>query len=202
MTGLGAILLAGGRGSRVGGAVKPLLDVGGATLLATAVAAARDAAARPITVAGPILDPGLGVEWVREDPPYGGPAAAVVAALSSWPVPSEPEWALLLACDLPGARAAVHRLVHDLPLLPADTDGLCLGDPASRPQWLTGVYRTTTLRDAASALPDHGTGASMRDLLADLAIAVVAAPAPLTVDIDTWEDLEEARARAADEESP
>lgn len=202
MTGLGAILLAGGRGTRLGGAVKPLLDVGGATLLATAVAAARDASADPITVVAPVLDPDLAVEWVREDPPYGGPAAATAAALESWPVASEPEWTLLLACDLPEARAAVRRLVHDLPLLPADTDGLCLGDPASRPQWLTGAYRTAVLRNAASTLPDHGTGASMRALLADLAITVVAAPAPLTRDVDTWEDLEQARTRAAHEESP
>lgn len=195
--GLGAILLAGGRATRMDGATKPLLDVGGSTLLARAVAAAREAGARPITVAAPALDPALPVTWVREDPPFAGPAAAVVAALASWPAEADPAWTLLLACDLPSAGPAVRRLVTDILLLPADTDGVCLGDPSSRPQWLIGAYRTARLRAAASTLPEGGKDASMRALLDDLAIAVVRAGDDLTRDVDTWEDLEEARSRAA-----
>ncbi|MDW4571640.1 NTP transferase domain-containing protein [Microbacterium sp. M3] len=197
VAGLGAILLAGGRASRVGGAAKPLFDVGGRTLLAAAVTAATDASARPITVVGPVLDESLPVAWVREDPPFGGPAAAVVAALASWPEEDDPTWTLLLACDLAGVGAAVRRLVDDIVLLPSDTDGLCLADQSSRPQWLIGVYRTRALRAAASALPDGGRDAPVRVLLDDLAIAVVAAPDDLTRDVDSWEDLEEARQRAA-----
>ncbi|MFK4805625.1 NTP transferase domain-containing protein [Microbacterium sp. LWS13-1.2] len=194
--GLGGILLAGGRGTRVDGAVKPLFEVGGRTLLSAAVTAATDAGARPLTVVAPVLDESLPVGWVREDPPFGGPAAAVVTALASWPAEDDPEWTLVLACDLPGADAAVRRLVDDLALLPADTEGLCLGDASSRPQWLTGVYRTRALRQAASALPDGGRDLPMRRLVHELAIAVVAAPDDLTRDVDTWEDLNEARARA------
>ncbi|MFK4837749.1 molybdenum cofactor guanylyltransferase [Microbacterium sp. ZW T2_14] len=194
--GLGAILLAGGRGTRVDGAVKPLFEVGGRTLLAAAVTAATDAGARPLTVVAPVLDESLAVEWVREDPPFGGPVAGVVAALSSWPAGDDPEWTLMLACDLPGVDAAVRRLLADLPLLPADTEGLCLGDASSRPQWLTGVYRTRALRQAASVLPGRGRDQPVRTLVAELAIAVVAAPDDLTRDVDTWEDLNEARARA------
>ena len=193
---LGAILLAGGRSTRVGGATKPLFEVGGRTLLSTAVSAATDAGARPITVVAPVLDETLPVSWVREDPPFGGPAAAVVTALGTWPAATDPEWTLLLACDLPWAGQAVRRLVDDLPLLPPDTDGLCLGDGSSRPQWLTGAYRTRALRAAASALPDAGRDQPVRALVAELAIAVVAAPDDLTRDVDTWQDLEEARARA------
>jgi molybdopterin-guanine dinucleotide biosynthesis protein A len=197
---LGAILLAGGRASRVDGAAKPLFEVGGRTLLGAAVAAAKDAAAQPITVVAPLLDPTLEVAWVREDPPFGGPAAAVVAALASWPDSAQapdPAWTLVLACDLPSVDAAVRRLVADIVLLPADADGLCLGDASSRPQWLTGVYRTHALRAAASALPDAGRNAPVRALTSDLAMTVVASPDHLTRDVDTWEDLEEARARAA-----
>lgn len=194
---LGAILLAGGRATRMGGRAKPLLDVGGRTLLTTAVTAARTAGADPITVVAPVLAPDLAVSWVREDPPFGGPAAAVVAALASWPAEADPAWTLLLACDLPSADTAVRRLVTDILLLPSDTDGVCLGDPSSRPQWLIGAYRTAALRAAASTLPDRGKDASMRALLDDLAIAVVAADADLTRDVDTWQDLEEARTRAA-----
>ena len=194
--GLGAILLAGGRASRVDGAAKPLFDVGGGTLLAAAVTAATDAAARPLTVVAPVLDETLPVTWVREDPPFTGPAAAVVAALASWREEDDPTWTLLLACDLPGVGAAVRRLVDDILLLPADSDGLCLADASSRPQWLIGAYRTGALRAAASVLPDAGRDAPVRALLDDLAITVVAAPDDLTRDVDTWEDLEEARRRA------
>jgi len=195
--GLGAILLAGGRATRVDGASKPLFDVGGRTLLTAAVAAATDAGARPITVAAPILDEALPVSWVREDPPFTGPAAAVLAALTSWPSTDDPAWVLLLACDLPGIGGAVPLLVEALPLLPADSDGVCLADAASRPQWLIGAYRTRVLRAAASVLPDAGRDAPVRALLDDLAITVIAASDGLTRDVDTWEDLNEARQRAA-----
>ena len=86
-------------------------------------------------------------------------------------------------------------------LVPSDTDGVCLGDGASRPQWLIGAYRTGALRDAASALPDRGRNAPVRSLLHDLAIAVVAAPGDLTRDVDTWQDLEQARANASRREA-
>lgn len=224
----GAILLAGGRASRVGGAAKPLFEVGGRTLLGAAIDAVRGVGCAPITVAGPVpsaagapvtepvetsshaangtsTTPGTGrdldlagIDFVREDPPFGGPVAGTVAVLGSWRSRDAlPEWTFLVACDLPRADAAVARLARDLPLIPRDGDGLCLGDEASRPQWLTGVYRTASLLRAADAIADHGRDASVRALVADLAITVVAAPADETADIDTWEDLERAREAAA-----
>lgn len=202
---LGAILLAGGRATRVGGAAKPLFAVGDRTLLQRAVDAACTRDAHPVTVVGPPPprgtiesgNPARPVRLVREDPPFGGPAAAVVAALASWETSTTilPEWTLVLACDLPGADAASARLVRDMMLLPPDTDGLCLADGSSRPQWLTGVYRTPALLRCAAALPDAGAAASVRALLSGLRIALVAAPAEETADVDTWEDLSEARRR-------
>ena len=56
-TGFDAIVLAGGRASRLGGAQKPLLEVGGTALLTRTVAAARSAGAkRIIVVAERMLD--------------------------------------------------------------------------------------------------------------------------------------------------
>lgn len=188
----GAILLAGGRATRVDGAVKPLFEVGGRTLLQIAVEAVRDAGADPITVVGPVLDAAVGADWVREDPPFSGPAAAIATALDSWG--DDPEWTFVLACDLPRADLAVDRLVDALALQPPDVDGVCLADASSRPQWLTGVYRTRALRQAASLLPDGGRDLAVRALLADLAIAVVSAP-DATDDVDTWEDLGRAKER-------
>jgi molybdopterin-guanine dinucleotide biosynthesis protein A len=198
---LGAILLAGGRGSRVDGAAKPLFEVGGRTLLSAAVGAVKDAGARPITVASAMLDPGLDVSWVREDPPFGGPVAGAVTALESWQAAATlPEWTFLLACDLPRTDAAVARLLADLALLPGDSDGICLGDSASRPQWLTGIYRVSALLSAAAGLAEHGRDAPVRALVDHLAITVISVPDELTDDIDTWEDLERARRRATTEE--
>ena len=190
---IGAILLAGGRASRLGGAIKPLLDIGGRSLLHRAIDAAQLAGCHPVTIAGPVLDDTLAVTWVREDPPFGGPVAGIVAALHSWDPETSPEWTLVVACDLPGIGAATVRLVRDILLLPSDTDGMCLGDVGSRPQWLIGAYRTAALRRAGAALPNGGHGARVRDLLEDLAITVVAAPPHETTDVDTWEDVNQAR---------
>jgi molybdopterin-guanine dinucleotide biosynthesis protein A len=196
----GAILLAGGRASRLGGATKPLLEVGGMSILRRTVAAVADAGARPIVVAAPVLTDDLDVEWILEDPPFGGPVAGIVAAFTRpalWE--PEPDWTFVLACDLPRVDAAVARLRSDIVLLPSDTDGICLADASSRPQWLTGAYRTSALRSAADAIADDGRNASVQELLADLAIAAIAVPENLTADIDTWEDLRRAREAAGDE---
>lgn len=193
---IGAVLLAGGRASRVDGAAKPLFTVDGKTLLARAVEAASSAGADPITVVGPPT-PGHAprVTWVREDPPFGGPAAATVAALETWQANGTlPEWMLLLACDLPRADAVVARLRADIVLFPSDTDGLCLADPAGRPQWLSGIYRTAAVLATASALPNRGRNAPARALFDDLAIAVVSVDADIVGDIDTWDDLARAQA--------
>lgn len=199
----GAILLAGGRASRVDGAAKPLFEVGGRTLLGAAVEAVRAVGAAPISVAGPVAgasDVGVdldGVDFVREHPPFGGPVAGAVAVLDAWRArDAVPEWTFALACDVPGIAAAVARLAHDAPLLPADSEGVCLADASGRPQWLAGLYRTEALIRAAGALDDRGRDAPVRALVADLAIAVVRAPADETDDVDTWEDLKRARTAA------
>lgn len=198
---LGAILLAGGRAARLGGAPKPLFEVGGRTLLATAAEAVRAAGARRIVAVGPSSDTADGLVRTREDPAFGGPVAATVAGLDAL---GDPRWTFLLACDLPAAGDAVRVLADALPLLPSDADGVCLGDAASRPQWLIGLYATAALRRAASALPARGRDAPVRALVAELAITVVTTGDALTHDVDTWHDLTRARraARTAVEEAP
>ncbi|WP_043436145.1 NTP transferase domain-containing protein, partial [Arthrobacter sp. I3] len=73
-----AIILAGGRSSRLGGVPKSGLIYDGATLLERSLRAAG--AARRTVVVGP--DPGGlpgGVLTCREEPPFAGPAAAIAA---------------------------------------------------------------------------------------------------------------------------
>jgi molybdopterin-guanine dinucleotide biosynthesis protein A len=170
----------------MGGIDKPLVQVGGRSLLQGAVDAVHHCS--PIVVVGPESPvEGVGPVWVREDPPFSGPAAAIVSAVD---LLAESDWTFVLACDLPFAADAVAALTQAIGILPADVDGVCLGDGSSRPQWLTGLYRTGALREAASALPDRGRDAPVRALMDELAITVVAAPRAAR-DIDTWEDLRE-----------
>lgn len=190
MVSVDAVLLAGGRGSRVDGAVKPLFQVGGSTLLRAAIDAVRARGAARIVVAAPVLDEALAVRWVREDPPFGGPVAGIVAALEE----VDADELYVLACDLAAPAAALRRLPD---ALPPGVDGVCLDD--GRRQWLIGRYRTAALRAAASALPSRGRHASMRALLGGLEIAPVAAEATETHDVDTWDDLHRARGGAMTE---
>ena len=185
-----AILLAGGRASRVDGAAKPLFEVNGRTLLRAGYEAVRAGGARKIVVVGPRLDDDLAVTWTREDPPFGGPVAALIAALTD----VDAAEVFVLACDLPTAGPAVAALPDPLP--PA-VDGACLDD--GRRQWLIGRYRTAALRAAASGLRDRGRDAAMRAVLGGLRIEPVAVDPALTRDVDTWDDLRAARGGAMTE---
>lgn len=224
MSGLGldAVILAGGRAERLDGASKPDLVVGGRRLLATAIAAARAAACERIVVVGPPELEAPGCLVVREDPPFGGPVAALAAGLDALGPPggrgapeaplgpaggrgapegrvSRPhEDVLVLACDMPDAEAAVARLVAGRATARA-ADGICLVDASGRTQWLAAVYSRAALERAFEALrgadgdPAAVHGAAMRRLAASLDLAVVADDGT-THDIDTWHDLAEARA--------
>lgn len=194
-----AIILAGGRASRLDGTAKPLLEVGGRTLLDRAVAAVRGC--DPIVVVGPPAPTHVHVVWTRESPEFGGPVAGIAAGLALIDTAD----VLLLAADLPDAEDAVALLHRHPPLVVDDDDddtadgddtpdGVCLIDASGRMQWLVGRYRADSLRSAAATLPDGGRDASLRSLLVPLRIGVIPA-GDLATDVDTWDDL--ARARAA-----
>ncbi|MFJ2543947.1 molybdenum cofactor guanylyltransferase [Microbacterium sp. NPDC087589] len=183
-----AIILAGGRASRLDGAAKPLLEVGGRTLLDRAIAAL--AGCDPIVVVGPPAPVHGTVVWTRETPEFGGPVAGIAAGLAS----TESADVFVLAADLPHAEEAVALLRRHPPLARGE-DGICLADESGRMQWLIGLYRTDALRRALGALPDGGRDASIRSLLAGLALTALPA-GDLATDVDTWDDLERARTTA------
>ncbi|BAJ29674.1 putative molybdopterin-guanine dinucleotide biosynthesis protein A [Kitasatospora setae KM-6054] len=180
---------AGGAGRRLGGADKPALTVGGRPLLDLVLAACPDA--RQLLVVGPERrTERAGVRWLREDPPGGGPVAAVAAALPEVTAPR----LLLLAADLPFLDVAtVRRLLAALDD-PA-RDGALLVDADGRDQPLAAAYRTAALRTALAALGDPA-GRPLRALLAGLRLARLPDPADASFDCDTWTDLAEARERA------
>ena len=202
-----AVILAGGRSSRLDGTPKALLRVSGRTLLGVALDAAAGAAS--VAVAGPdslseaLADAGAHALLVREDPPFSGPAAAVAAAvtaLSAFDAEAgrrTPDWTLVLACDMPFISAAVTALLleagnsadesHQGSRQPQSL--LCV-DESGRSQPLAGLYRTAALGAAVSFFDRPGglENLSMKRLLARVQWRNVAVPPHSTADIDTWED--------------
>lgn len=136
------IVLAGGRARRLGGALKPAVEVAGRTLLSRVLDArplvrhvvvvgpdAARAAATPATANAHPADFSP-VVWTLEDPPFGGPVAGIAAGLvalaartettgdtgtpgdTDTPGDSPADWILLLACDLPWATDAAPLLIE------------------------------------------------------------------------------------------
>ncbi|MGN8027536.1 molybdenum cofactor guanylyltransferase [Microbacterium sp. 22242] len=186
-TGVAGVMLVGGRARRMDGAAKPLLLLGGRSLLARGRTALADAGVSPIVAVGPRAEePGL--VWVREDPPFGGPVAAIAAALARDEL-AQAGRILLLAGDLIHPDAVVRRL------LAASAEGAdsVAFDADGRPQWLAGIYRTTRVRAALAALGSPA-GASCRALLGGLAIRWIPDQDGITADVDSPADLDRARA--------
>jgi len=186
------VVHAGGRARRLGGVDKPALVVGERSMLDTVLLACDGAAG--IVVVGPPRPTVVDVRWTREDPPHGGPLAALVAGLHAMPEPAEAT--AVLAADLPGLRAhTLRRLLDALADEPAGrsgrgwVDGALLVDPAGRPQWLAGVWRTAALRTGLAGLGDP-TGQALHALLEGLPSARVPAIGNETLDVDTRADLE------------
>jgi molybdopterin-guanine dinucleotide biosynthesis protein A len=175
-----AIVLAGGRGSRLGGVDKGALVIGGSSLLERTIHAVRGA--DRVMVVGDVEAPDAIV--VQETPRHGGPAAAVGAGLAEVTAP----YVLLLGCDQPFVADAIDTLVDA-----ATGDGVVAVDANGRRQHLMSVVRVESLRGSAAALGDlHGQ--SLRALLGPLDLREIAVPARSALDIDTWDDHEEARA--------
>ncbi|MEV5790909.1 NTP transferase domain-containing protein [Streptomyces sp. NPDC052192] len=134
-----AVVLAGGSARRLGGADKPGVRVGGRALLDRVLAACADAAvtvvvAEPRATARP-------VRWAREDPPGGGPVAALDAGLRHTTAP----YVVVLSADLPFLdEKTVRRLL----------DALAGADAATVPRAAPGAPEGGS---AALAAPSSAT---------------------------------------------
>ncbi|MCX4824453.1 molybdenum cofactor guanylyltransferase [Streptomyces sp. NBC_01142] len=191
MTAYDAIVLAGGAAKRLGGADKPAVSVGGRALLDRVLGVCRDA--RRTVVVGGRRATAHPVVWAREEPPGGGPLAALDAGVRQ----VEAAAVLVLSADLPflGERT-VGQLIGAL-----DTSGreaALLTDPDGRDQPLVAVYRTEPLRrELALLAAEYGSlsGLPLRLLTQELDLARIEAEPLASFDCDTWEDISAARAR-------
>lgn len=176
----------------MGGIDKPGLVLQGASLRARAVAAVRDA--ETVVLVGPAsaedADLPVPVVRVREDPPLGGPLAALAAAL---PLVGA-ELVVVLAADLVDASALPGALLDALEAEPGAEAAVAL-DPAGRRQWLAAAYRTGAVRRALdSLLVLEGVHGHRFGDLVDL-LRVVDVPRADVDDIDTPDDLARAEER-------
>ncbi len=184
-----ALILAGGRSSRLGGVPKQDLVFHHATLLQRALAAS--AGASSIVVVGPRPESSApGLIWCREEPEFAGPAAAIAAGLEALAPngTSTTEYTLVLACDMPLVQDAVAALKEAL--IPGEGDGVMARSGDGTLQPLAGIYRTAGLIKSAAELSSRGAliNGSVRSLLASLEVQPVTVPAGSTADVDTWDD--------------
>jgi molybdopterin-guanine dinucleotide biosynthesis protein A len=176
-----AIVLAGAASRRLGGADKATVEIAGRTLLETALTAAHGA--ERIIVAGPRRNVPGDVVWVEEDPPGGGPVAAIAAALAQ----VREQWCLVLASDLPAVVGAVPRL-----LMAASDAEVAVLMAGGRRNYLAAAWQSAALRGAVDRL-DRVDGAAARELFAGVEVRDVIDEEDWGRDLDTWDDIERAR---------
>lgn len=185
-----AIILAGGRSSRLGGVAKAGLVLEGRSLLEHTCSALQGA--DRMVVVGPEPDTAPGVLpgapiVVREEPPFAGPAAGLVAGFGSWDTPRAP-WCAVVACDMPRVADLVTLLLAEAGAEGAESSLVAFD--GGRDQMLAALYRTVDLAAAIDGVLALGTAQdlSMRSLLASVRTRPVPVPPGTTHDVDTWSD--------------
>ncbi|MEU0664644.1 NTP transferase domain-containing protein [Streptomyces lavendulocolor] len=190
MTPFDVVVLAGGAARRLGGVDKPGVSIGGRTLLDRVLGACPDAG-RAVVVGGRRAT-ARPVVWAREEPPGGGPLAALAAGVRH----VEADTVVVLGGDLPFLRDGGVRQLADA-LTAGDAEGVLSVDADGRDQPLVAAYRTEPLRrELALLAAEHGnlTGLPLRLLVQELRLLRIPAAPLASFDCDTWEDIAAARA--------
>jgi len=183
------VVLAGGRGSRLGNDDKAAVTISGTSALDHLLASLPQRV--PVVIAGPTHPTRRPVTFRQEKPIHGGPVAGIASALEAVSTPVT----ALLAVDMPWAGGLLQRLIAEFAsceaaaLVPVDRSGFR--------QPLCAVVRTEALRRALRQLGDPG-GRSMRDLMSLIDIRerpLSEAEMGMVDDIDTPDDLRRARSK-------
>ena len=175
-----AIVFAGATSRRLDGADKALVEIGGRTLLDTVLAATEGA--NRVIVAGPQRAVGREAIWVQEQPPGGGPVAAMAPHS-----PRRRRTVLVLATDLPRVADAVPRLLTAA--AHADVAVLTRNGPAQPPRRRLAHHRAGAALDRLPTVTD----AAMHTLFDQVAVEEVIDTEGWGVDVDTWADVEAVR---------
>jgi molybdopterin-guanine dinucleotide biosynthesis protein A len=124
---------------------------------------------------------------LREQPPGGGPVAALAAALNraDWPARIA-----ILGGDLP---LLTPEAIGELATALGDHDGAVFVDDGGHEQWLCGLWRTAAVRRRVDALAETANQ-PLRGTLAGLDLVRISSDADLPpwFDCDTEDDLRRA----------
>jgi molybdopterin-guanine dinucleotide biosynthesis protein A len=190
-TGWTALVLAGGRGSRLGFEDKAAITIDGQSLLDQLLASIPEDV--PVVVAGPERPTRRPVTFRADQPEFGGPVSGIASGLQAVATPLT----VLLAVDMPWAGPLVEHLVAEFAtceasaLVPVDTSGFR--------QPLCTVVRTEAVRAALVGLGDP-RGRSVRELMSLIDVQerpLREAEMCWVNDIDTPDDLRKARSSQA-----
>jgi molybdopterin-guanine dinucleotide biosynthesis protein A len=186
---LGAVILTGGTAARMGGVDKASIEIAGVTLLERALAATMTAT--EVVVVGEQVPTSRPTTWTLEDPPRGGPAAGILAALDRFL--RRPELVCVLAVDMPNLTVGtVTRLACAAEEDPT-SDGAVLVDRDGRAQTLAAVYRFSSLQRARPRDRAEEHGLPVRRLVAGLRLVELPVVGEEAHDVDTWADLRRLR---------
>lgn len=184
---LGAVVLTGGFGTRMGGVDKASIELDGVTLLERALAATVTAV--EVVVVGEQVPTSRPVTWTREDPRGGGPAAGLLAGLDRFLRP--PDLLLVLAVDMP--KVTPGTFARLLEAIEPASDGALLVDAGGKRQPLCAVYRRAALERVRPQDSEQEHGLAVRRLLEPLNLLEVRAVDGEADDVDTWSDLRDLR---------
>ena len=183
-----AVILAGGRGVRMGGPAKPLRKLAGWPML-DHVLLACSAASRQIVVGTRRI--GIGAPlFCREQPAGSGPVAGLSAGLRHVRQPV----VLVLAADLPFIGGALGPLRSLLGSGPGGPDAAVLVDPSGRVNFLAAAWRTAALYAALDRLGEPA-GRPVRALYDSVEVGYLPDFDAYGADCDTPADLRQAEAR-------
>jgi molybdenum cofactor guanylyltransferase len=182
---LAAVVLAGGESRRFGGD-KLAADLHGLSLLERAVTELPSEA--QLIIVGPQREIGRPAVFVREEPPGGGPAAAMIAGLRL-ALSSDTEAIVVLPGDAPAAGRAAMTLLSVL--RSSGASAVLAVDGSGRAQPLQLALRPTAAEALITAAGDlAGAGQSARQLVDRLSPPPWHVPvAPGHFDIDTPDQL-------------
>ncbi len=184
-----------GGSSRRMGADKLSMTLGASTVLGETLS--RVPPGVPVVVVGPDRPDLAGVLTTREDPPGGGPVAAIAAGLRALRPSLEPARAdvvVVCAGDAPWSPLAVPAVVAALRAGPPGTRCAVALDAGGRRQVLLAAHDLLSLDGLLGAAGDV-SGRSARWLVGPDALGVPV-PADLLVDVDDPDQLDAAQRRS------